>query len=882
MKKFKYMRSDFQELPVRLEHMDIYINILDTHVNGTNILRVVPLKSLDTFCLDAQGLKVHSIQISDGDHGTDWQDVNYEYREEANMILVRLPGFVETGKAFRVKTETTCFPTDNILDGLYKDTTPAGCPQQYMSQCQQWGFQRILPVIDDCTAKCTMRTTIEGDTHYTHLISNGNICSESNPGGRPVPKAGDPSRQVITYDNRIPMAPYLFLVCAGTWDVLEDEVVYTSGRKVRLEYLVPPGKLEGARIPMEILKESVLWQNRTQDYEYRYDVYRTICMEKSNFGGMENVGNTTIITSAALIDKWIGDVRLEYAHGVIVHEFEHNQCGSDVTMKTPFDMWLNEAFTVDVERQFMMDQFDRDRIRLGEIDSMRSPIGGPLAIEDGGHLGNIVREGFNNPDEVVDGVTYVKAAEVIRMLRLILGEETFRKAKNEYFRRFNGGNADTDDFFNCFEEVSGRDLSQFKREWLYTIGYPNVSAECNYDAGGRKLRIQLKQERSGKGGLFHLPITLSVIDETGLDVPGTAQIVEMTAGEKTVELDNIDKPSFVSFNRDCSFYGTFFDKSSTRESLLKQVHRDTNNINRVEAMRRLTDVERIKLVNDKDSTVSEEWLETYHSLLMDTSLAHGIKCYLLRIDELSLDRRYLPFYRERYDARIRLLKVVSEKFLDDLIGIYQSLDTYSAPASPRDGLDIRMLKAVLLRVITEADRRETHQLTEEHLRRAWNMSDKVSALSCINISSHPRRIEILSEIFDIWKQHLVAYTSYLQVVGGGTHDDVFDLIAVEERKPEFRIEHPSHNRALFLPMTSNNKLLWTKKGLAWLTDTVLKMTRVNENSALHLVSCLQQVNKLADDLKPGVMAALEDMNRAIDPQKYPSVSGRIRTFLRGS
>jgi aminopeptidase N len=35
---------------------------------------------------------------------------------------------------------------------------------------------------------------------------------------------------------------------------------------------------------------------------------------------------------------------------VIVHEFEHNQCGSDVTMESPFDMWLNEAYTVDVER----------------------------------------------------------------------------------------------------------------------------------------------------------------------------------------------------------------------------------------------------------------------------------------------------------------------------------------------------------------------------------------------------------------------------------------------------------------------------------------------------------------------------------------------------
>ena len=209
-------------------------------------------------------------------------------------------------------------------------------PQQYISQCQQWGFQRIMPIFDDCTAKCTMRTTIEADARYTHLISNGNIDRALNPDGRPVPKAGDSSRQVITFDNPIPMSPYLFLVCAGTWEVLEDEITYPSGRKVRLEYLVPSGSINDARIPMDILKESVLWIERTQDYEYTFDTYRTICMTKSNFGGMENLGNTTIVTDAAMITEHTLDMMILYAHAVIVHEFEHNQCGSETTMETPF------------------------------------------------------------------------------------------------------------------------------------------------------------------------------------------------------------------------------------------------------------------------------------------------------------------------------------------------------------------------------------------------------------------------------------------------------------------------------------------------------------------------------------------------------------------
>ena len=168
--------------------------------------------------------------------------LDFDYRRQDNKLIIPLPHPVHPGARFRVRTTTRCFPSDHILEGIYKDATPPGAPQQYVSQCQQWGFQRIMPIYDDCRAKCTMTTTIEADARYTHLISNGNISREMNPEGKPVPKPGDASRQIITYENTIPMAPYLFLVCVGTWDMLVDSVTYENGRTVRLEYLVPPGQ----------------------------------------------------------------------------------------------------------------------------------------------------------------------------------------------------------------------------------------------------------------------------------------------------------------------------------------------------------------------------------------------------------------------------------------------------------------------------------------------------------------------------------------------------------------------------------------------------------------------------------------------------------------
>jgi len=862
--------------------MDIFLDFGKGKVNGENALRLKALQDMDELVLDARDLDIHSVAML----GETEIPLPYEYREDAAKLVIRFPERVQGGRTFSVRTRVSCVPSDRILEGIYKDTTPPGCPQQYMSQCQQWGFQRILPVIDDCRAKCTMTTTLEADARYTHMITNGDVCRDSNPGGVPVP-AGDPSRRRITYVNNIPMAPYLFIACVGTWDTLEDEVTYPSGRRVRLEYLVPPGRAAGAELPMKILKQGVLWQGRTQDYEYEHEVYRTICMERSNWGGMENVGNTTIITSAALVDEFTHDARLEYAYGVIVHEFEHNQCGSDVTMETPFDMWLNEAYTVNVERQFTASQLDSDCARLDEVNAMRAPVSGPLAVEDAGHLGNIVREGFNDPDELVDSVTYVKAAEVMRMLRLILGEDTFRKARRRYFSRYKGGNANTDDFFACFEEASGRDLSQFRREWLHTIGYPKIEATHSYDDETRTLVVDLRQDRSGRGGLFHVPVEMAAVDGTGHDIADTARVVEMQdtgdgrggAAHVRVAFHDIQRPAFLSLNRDCSFYGTFTDVSTTGDELVKQTRLDPCLFNRVEAMRRLTDLERVKLVRDAGAPISDAWLDIVGEIIADQSLAPGLKTHLLSIGEETMDRAYLPWYRERYRARIALLRAVGQRYMPELVALFRGVDTYTKGDEPKDGIHERRLKAILLRMIIEADTPAEHALAEDHFRAAWNITDRISALGCINLSSSPARDGLLAEAYGMWKDSIAAYSGYLAVIASRTRDDVFDAIEREEGRDTFDVCHPGHSRSLYLPMARNNKMLWTDRGIGFVADKVVLLASVSEYAATRLLTCFQHVHQLADDLRPKVIAALERMRDSVKEADVPSVHGRIEAYL---
>jgi aminopeptidase N len=878
---YKYRQEDFGELPVTLRHLTLHLNFINDAVEATNCLEMTARTRLNEITLDANSLEIDGVEwcAAPGEKGS---PLTYEYLREQNKLKVFLPVSVEKGERFFVRTVTRCFPSDHILEGIYKDTTPPGAPQQYVSQCQQWGFQRIMPIFDDCRAKCTMTTTIEADSGYTHLISNGNISRHTNPEGRPVPKPGAPGRQVITYENPVPMAPYLFVVCAGTWDVLADSVTYPSGRSVRLEYLVPPGSAGEVRIPMDILKESVLWIEKTQEYEYTGDTYRTICMNKSNFGGMENVGNTTIVTDAALVTEHTLDFALLYAHAVIVHEFEHNQCGSETTMETPFDVWLNEAYTVDVERQFMAALFDPSFVRLNQVEGIRNPLLGPLAIEDAGHAGRIVREGFNDPDELIDGVTYVKAAEVIRMLRLILGPELFHAGKTLYFTRYRNGNADTDQFFECFEEVSGTSLEQFKKEWLYRIGYPRVTATTEYEKDKGRYRIRFRQELTEGEAPFHLPIETALVDREGSDIPGTQEVFQLREAEAEMVYENISvEPAFASVNRDYSFYGTFRRGNADAHTLSLQARRDSNAYNRVDAMRQLTDRERIALLLDPDAGIGEEWLVLYGEILSDRGLAPSLKAYFLRIEEQPLDREYSTWYRELVVARDNIMGAVNRRYRTLLMDAFEKLDTYAKGRSPKEGIEERMLKSVLLDLIAIDDSPESHQLILDHYRRATTATDRVAALAALNRSSSPRRRQVLEEAYGRWHTHLSGYANYLRVISGGTCPDVFEMIDAEKRRPGFDITQPTWSRALFLPMASNNKMVWTDRGINWVADTVIELAPLNATTTARLLNAFQQVKKLKPELREKVKAALERTVQNVSRENCPAVYGQAEAYLKG-
>jgi aminopeptidase N len=100
-----------------------------------------------------------------------------------------------------------------------------------------------------------------------------------------------------------------------------------------------------------------------------------------------------------------------------------------------------------------------------------------------------------------DGITYAKGASVLKQLVAYVGLEHFLAGLRDYFRAHAFGNATFDDLLGALEKASGRDLSDWGRQWLKTTGLNTLRPEFDVDGEGRFTRFAIRQggARPGAG-----------------------------------------------------------------------------------------------------------------------------------------------------------------------------------------------------------------------------------------------------------------------------------------------------------------------------------------------------------------------------------------------
>jgi len=202
---------------------------------------------------------------------------------------------------------------------------------------------------------------------------------------------------------------------------------------------------------------------------YRWGRYDLLVLPPSfPYGGMENP-RLTFATPTVLA----GDKSLV---SLVAHELAHSWSGNLVTNATWRDFWLNEGFTVYLERRILEAVYGRSREEMEAALGLRDLRDDLARLEDKDEILHIDLTG-RDPDEGSSDVPYEKGALFLRHLEQTFGRARFDRFLRSYFEHFAFQSITTDQFVDYLKthllNESPRLAAQVPvDEWINKPGIP--------------------------------------------------------------------------------------------------------------------------------------------------------------------------------------------------------------------------------------------------------------------------------------------------------------------------------------------------------------------------------------------------------------------------
>ena len=425
---------------------------------------------------------------------------------------------------FTLETEVRIDPAANTsCEGLYLS---GGI---FCTQCEAEGFRHITFYPDRPDVMATFRVTMRGDLPV--LLSNGNPIRQE-PG-------------LAEWHDPWPKPSYLFALVAGDLVAVPGRFTTRSGRKVALNVWVRPGDQDRAGFALESLIKSMEWDERVYGREYDLDVFNIVAVDDFNMGAMENKGLNIFNSKLVLASpETATDTDYERIEAVIAHEYFHNWTGNRITCRDWFQLCLKEGLTVYRDQQFTSDLRSAAVKRIEDVQTLRAR----QFREDQGPLAHPPRpDRYEEINNFYTATVYEKGAEVIGMLRLLVGDEGYARALDLYFDRHDGQAATIEDWLAVFQDATGRDLTQFKR-WYTDAGTPILTMQEHWQDG--TLTLDFAQETPPTPGQRDkparvIPVALGLIGTDGTELAPT-RVLEMTEPRQSFRFEGLAARPVVS------------------------------------------------------------------------------------------------------------------------------------------------------------------------------------------------------------------------------------------------------------------------------------------------------------------------------------------------
>jgi len=744
---------------------------------------------------------------------------------------------------------------NTALEGLYQSNG------MFCTQCEPEGFRRITYFLDRPDNLSVFTVRIQADEEqYPVLLSNGNrIQAGKLPGGRHFAVWHDP----------FPKPSYLFALVAGDLGSIHDRFTTMSGRTIELAIYVEHGNEPRAHYAMGALKRAMKWDEEVYGREYDLDIFMIVAVSAFNMGAMENKG-LNIFNDKVLLASPETATDDDYARieSVVAHEYFHNWTGDRVTCRDWFQLSLKEGLTVFRDQKFSGDMRSHGVQRIQDVRALR----GRQFPEDAGPLAHPVQpQSYIEINNFYTATVYDKGAEVIGMLKTLVGDEGYRKATDLYFARHDGHAATVEDWVRCFEETSGRDLTQF-RLWYRQAGTPVIEARGAYDTAARTYVLELTQSLAPTPGQpdkrpMHIPVRIGLVGQLGAALPLTldgenrtgpeTRVLELTESFHRFVFTDIAEEPLLSLGRDFSA-PAIFRTPHTRHDRATLMGRDGDAFNRWEAGQILAAEIMLEVAGKARTDSDTDYIAAIGNVLAGAEKDPAFAAQMLMPPtENELATRRTPVDPEGiHNARLALMRAIAAVHRDRLAQLYEHMrdaGDYSPDAAPAGR---RALRNACLRYLTAADDEAAAGLADAHYRSADNMTDMIAGLAALTRMESPLRDNAFTHFHDRFRGDPLVLDKWMGLQAGSPLPETPSSVRALMRHSAFDIRNPNRVRALIGAFGGNHLRFHDADGAGYrlVGEVIRTLDPINPQVAARLAGAFESWRRY-DEARQAMMRA---------------------------
>jgi aminopeptidase N len=720
------------------------------------------------------------------------------------------------------------------------------------------------------------------------LLANGNLIASGDVPGT--------SRHFAVWHDPFPKPSYLFALVGGKLACVEDRFRTMSGREVTLRIYVEPGKEARCAYAMDSLKRAMRWDETAFGREYDLDIFMIVAVSDFNMGAMENKGLNVFNDKYVLASpETATDGDFDRIEAIIAHEYFHNWTGNRITCRDWFQLCLKEGLTVFRDQEFSADARSRAVERISDVRGLRAH----QFMEDAGPLAHPVRPRlYHEINNFYTATVYEKGAEVVRMLKTLLGPETFRQGMDLYFTRHDGEAATIEQFVQCFADVSRADLAQFML-WYSQAGTPELVATGGYDADAKTYRLDVAQTVPPTPGQptkepMAIPLAIGLVGRDGRDLPLKLRdgrtiergVLKLTKPAETFVFGDIAEPPVPSLNRGFSAPIKLIANLSADDLRFLAAH-DADAFNRWQALQTLA----TRLLLDNVAS-----LRAAKAARQDSGLLHALDAIL---DDGTLEPAFVALAltlpgesdlaREIgrdvdpdaiFAARSGLRAVVGEHLAGSLFDHYRRLSE-SRPYSPdAAGAGRRALRNICLDLLVATRRPDAVSLAARQYQAADNMTDRMAALSTLSLCDVPERAATLDDFYARYADDPLIVDKWFTLQATIPEPATLDRVKALTGHRAFSFANPNRVRALIHAFALANQREFNRAdgaGYDFVADTVLALDRKNPQLAAKLLAAMKSWRVLEPGRRAMAEKALQQVAAA--PSRSPDVADIVQRAL---